>query len=56
MDFNNKYVNSLINFIKEHKNNFKEILQKNPYNLKRIKIVLGIKIGICLIIIFFQVI
>ena len=36
MDFNNKYVNSLINFIKEHKNNFKEILQKNTYNLKRI--------------------
>jgi tRNA splicing ligase len=36
MDYGNKYVNSLINFIKEHKHNFKEILPKNPFNLKRI--------------------
>ena len=33
----NKYVNSLINFIKEHKNDFKDILLKKPYCLKRVK-------------------
>ena len=36
MDFSNKYVNALISFIAEHKNNFKEILQKSPYNIKRV--------------------
>ena len=36
MSLNNKYVNSLVELIKEHKDNFKDILLKPPYNLKRI--------------------
>jgi len=33
----NKYVNALVNFVNENKNNFKEILTKKPYNLKNIR-------------------
>ena len=34
--YNNRYVNSLINFIKENKTKYKDILLRKPYNLKRI--------------------
>ena len=34
---NNKYINALVTFIKEHINNFQDILMKKPYNLKSIK-------------------
>ena len=34
---NNRYVNSIVNFIKEHKNDYKTLLLKDPYNLRNIK-------------------
>ena len=34
---NNKYVNALVYFVNENKNNFKDILLKKPYNLKNIR-------------------
>ena len=33
----NRYVNSLVTFVKEHKNDFIDILLKSPYNLKNVK-------------------
>ena len=35
--YNNRYVSSLINFIKEHKNDYKTLLLKEPYKLRSIK-------------------
>ena len=35
--YNNRYVNALINFIKEHKTDYKKLLLKAPYNLKTVK-------------------
>ena len=33
----NKYINALVTFVKDHINNFQEILMQNPYSLKSIK-------------------
>ena len=35
--YNNRYVNALISFINAHKEDFKKLLLKNPYNLKTVK-------------------
>ena len=33
----NRYINALVNFVKEHKDNFKTLLYRAPYNLRNIK-------------------
>ena len=35
--YKNKYVNALVNFIKENKTNFRSILLKKPYSLRTVK-------------------
>ena len=33
----NRYISALVNFIKEHKENYKSLLLKSPYNLRHVK-------------------